>query len=140
MTRADFYIGRGEKAKWLGSIACDGYPSAQDGVCKATTLKEFRSAVKDSFLEAGDYTTLPREGWPWPWDNSSTSDYAYAFDDGKVYFSRTGHSWQDATLPEPDEDDEDYVESPRDAVFPDMTSRQNVTLGKRSGLIVFGVK
>jgi hypothetical protein len=25
-TRADFYIGRGTEAEWLGSVAWDGYP------------------------------------------------------------------------------------------------------------------
>lgn len=29
-TRADFYVGRGESAEWLGSIAWDGYPSGID--------------------------------------------------------------------------------------------------------------
>ena len=28
-TRADFYIGRGATAEWIGSIAWDGYP---DGI------------------------------------------------------------------------------------------------------------
>lgn len=136
MTRADFYVGRGAKAKWLGSVACDGYPTAQEGVCKATTLRAYRKAVFDSLGEAGEYATLPQHGWPWPWEDSKTSDYAYAFEKGKVYFSSFGHSWQDATLPEPDEDDEGYVESPRDAVFPNMKDKRNVTFGKRSGLIV----
>jgi hypothetical protein len=26
-TRADFYVGRGKDAEWLGSVAFDGYPS-----------------------------------------------------------------------------------------------------------------
>ena len=25
-TRADFYVGRGDAAEWIGSIAYDGYP------------------------------------------------------------------------------------------------------------------
>jgi hypothetical protein len=29
-TRADFYVGRGGQAEWLGSIAWDGYPSGID--------------------------------------------------------------------------------------------------------------
>jgi hypothetical protein len=34
-TRADFYVGRGPDAEWLGSVAMDGYPS---GVFGAPTL------------------------------------------------------------------------------------------------------
>jgi hypothetical protein len=28
-TRADFYIGRGKRALWLGSVAFDGYPAGR---------------------------------------------------------------------------------------------------------------
>jgi len=36
-TRADFYVGRGEQAEWLGSIAWDGYPSGNPAPVTAMT-------------------------------------------------------------------------------------------------------
>jgi hypothetical protein len=115
-TRADFYVGRGETAEWVGSIAWDGYPEGimphaaekkrawVDGplmpaaakwpvgahLFDATTEQEFRERVA-RFFEYREDVTLPENGWPWPWENSQTTDYAYAFDGGKVYASCFGH-------------------------------------------------
>jgi hypothetical protein len=147
-TRADFYIGRGLEAEWLGSIAWDGYPDGitltqaerdriapgwPDGghLFDATTDKEFRERLAAFFLNRDD-VTLPTMGWPWPWEDSRTTDYAYAFHEGRVFASRFGRSWIDPRQPEPEE------ELPKDVVFPDMTDRKKVTLGKRSGVIVLG--
>lgn len=158
-TRADFYVGRGKQAEWLGSIAWDGYP---DGITPsgdelmppsvpgagqeykridwpagahlfdATTELEFRARVVRFFLHRED-VTLPEQGWPWPWEDSSTTDYAYAFDGGKVWASCFGTEWFDATKPQPEDERRWKV-----AVFPNMKDRQNVTMGKRSGVIVVG--
>jgi hypothetical protein len=139
-TRADFYVGRGEKAEWLGSIAWDGYPDGiTPNVLAATTEDEFRAVVKDFATTREDWTA-PEMGWPWPWDTSHTTDYAYAFDGGVVYGSGFGHPWFDAREPEPDGwDEETGTEIVADGpapVFPDMSARKAVTLGRRSGLIV----
>lgn len=129
-TRADFYIGRGETAKWLGSIAWDGYPDGiSDEIRNAKTEEEFRDGLVKFFSERED-VTLPAMGWPWPWDDSRTTDYAYAFDGGKVYASCFGHSWFDADKEQPEYD------TPKDAVFPDMKNIKNVTMGERSGVIL----
>jgi hypothetical protein len=131
-TRADFYVGRGEAAEWLGSIGWDGYPDGiDDAVKSATTLEEFQSALQH-FVASREDWTKPDDGWPWPWDNSRTTDYAYAFDGGKVWASCFGHEWFDATQKEPDGNDAGR----KTAVFPDMSGRKNVTLGRRSGVIV----
>jgi hypothetical protein len=83
-TRADFYLGKGKDAQWLGSIAWDGYPvGIDDAVLDAKTEQDYLAALS-AFLAKQEDTTLPEQGWPWPWDNSCTTDYAYAFDDGKV--------------------------------------------------------
>ena len=138
-TRADFYVGRGEQAEWIGSIGWDGYPN--DGtvaLCKATTEAEFRAAVTEFFeTEHKDDTTLPADGWPWPWNNSQTTDYSYAFDGGKVWVSNFGHPWYDPF--ETNENDEEVQIPDRTAkvAFPDMTERKNVTFGNRSGLMIF---
>lgn len=132
-TRADFYVGRGKDAEWLGSIAWDGYPSGLDApqLLAATGEPHYREEVA-SLLAKRDDGTVPADGWPWPWKDSGTTDYAYAFDNGKVW--AWSHRWFVAKDSEPDEEDEDSV--PEVAVFPDMTDRQMVTLGKRSGVII----
>jgi hypothetical protein len=134
-TRADFYVGRGEQAEWLGSIAWDGHPdSIAEPVMRASSEQAFRGAVA-AFFEGRDDVTLPAMGWPWPWKNSQTTDYAYAFDGGQTWGCCFGHGWFDARDPEPEDHPEEQT-----AVFPDMSARKNVQMGsKRSGVIVIGV-
>lgn len=155
-TRADFYVGRGKEAEWLGSIAWDGYPDGIDlrsaereqvlpGVSlpkripwpqgehlfDSKTEAEFRERVA-LFFKNRDDVTLPERGWPWPWETSHVTDYAYAFDGGVVYGACFGHSLFIANEPEPDDDS-----TGKACEFPDMTQRQNVQIGgSRSGLIV----
>jgi hypothetical protein len=136
-TRADFYVGRGEKAEWLGSIAWDGYP---DGIAqkllRSKSEEDYRFNLKEFFKERDD-ATLPEDGWPWPWEDSNTTDYAYAFDGGKVWASGFGRKWFNPLKKEPKVKDND---SGRHQVFPNMKSIQKVTLGKRSGVIVMGIQ
>lgn len=138
-TRADFYVGRGESAEWLGSIAWDGNPNGiDDAVLRAATEEIYRETVA-AFLKRDD-GTLPEMGWPWPWNDSGTTDYAYAFEGSRVYGSCFGHAWwlldlNSETWGEPEFDSDEPGDA---AVFPDMTSRKNVTYGKRSGVIVIG--
>jgi hypothetical protein len=158
-TRADFYIGRGENAEWLGSIALDGYPSgitphstetvarygyerhvdaewpAGESLFDATDEATFRSRLA-RFFEYRDDVTLPEMGWPWPWENSQTTDYSYAFDGGRVWASCFGHEWFDPLLPESDGDDEEE-ESSAKVPFPNMaTDRVAMPGSKRSGMFV----
>lgn len=139
-TRADFYIGRGEDAEWLGSIAYDGFPdSIDDSLMVAGTDVEFRERLLAFFSDRDD-VTQPEDGWPWPWDNSTLTDYAYAFDDGSVWYS-IGDSlwWRHLDGQPPDEDDDDYEEKMRNlrhCTFPDMSARKNVRFDKGSGLII----
>lgn len=141
-TRADFYIGRGANAEWLGSIAFDGYP---DGIAAAllrvSTAGEFKNELNKFFSDRSD-VSLPRHGWPWPWPDSRTTDYAYAFDDGRVWACPFGQYWFPATAEDPDlpfdkSGTREEIDA-RKVVFPDMTQIQNVTLGKRSGLLIIG--
>lgn len=128
-TRADFYDGYGEDAKWLGSIAYDGYPQTkelQGGIppelVGAASLDDFCAAVSALLASRKDATT-PDQGWPWPWDTSHTTDYAYCFTGGRVRvfcFGKEIHGDDAGEL----------------GVFPDMSARKNVTLGARSGLMI----
>lgn len=136
-TRADFYVGRGESAEWLGSIACDGYPDGVPmDVRRANTEEEYRAAVAAFFSVDPDFVSLPADGWPWPWEDSRTTDYAYAFDGGQVYAAGFGHRWWPADEPEPNDDD-DGEERPKECVFPKMdTSRFRRPGTAASGVIV----
>lgn len=136
-TRADFYIGRGKKAEWLGSIAWDGYPQGittkndEPIILAATTEQDYRQQLTNFFSERDD-VTLPTDGWPWPWDDSQTTDYAYAFDEGRVWACPFGHGWFAANGPEPEE-----MPEGKEADFPNMRTKKNVQLGgTKSGLIV----
>lgn len=135
-TRADFYVGRGKDAEWLGSIAMDGYPCHSGHPMALLHIKDrakYRRAVRKILREV-THATTPDQGWPWPWENSQTTDYAYAFDVGRdgverVYVSCFGHKWQPGTRLR------EWGDGPK-VEFPDMTSRMKVTMGERSGLIV----
>lgn len=155
-TRADFYVGRGRGAEWVGSVAFDGYPDGIDltsceresvagmkfpkhekfpdgeHLFDATTEEQFRERLAAYFANRDDVTT-PDHGWPWPWETSHTTDYAYAFDGGRVWASGFGRPWFDPREEEPEDD----APGPSPD-FPDMSDRKRVTYGQRSGLIVFG--
>lgn len=76
-TRADFYVGRGRQALWLGSVAMDGRdPEFFRG---AITEAIFRTRV-DEWMTQVDHSTYPPDGWPWPWEDSCLTDVSYAFD------------------------------------------------------------
>lgn len=131
-TRADFYIGRGEAAEWLGSIAWDGYPEGvPEDVLKASSESNFRQAVS-SFLQSRDDATLPEDGWPWPWDDSRTTDFTYAHD-GQVWVACFGRGWFESGH---ELEDADPRWTQPEVPFPDMKKRKNVAFGARSGIIV----
>jgi hypothetical protein len=134
-TRADFYVGRGEMAEWIGSVAWDGHPSGFDtpGFFAPCTESEWRAKVQKELADRDDGTT-PDQGWPWPWSDSQTTDYAYAWDTDVVYGSAFGCAWFNPLQPEPDDD------GPKTVIFPNMKDKQKVTIGKRSGLIVIQMK
>lgn len=145
-TRADFYLGRGEKAEWLGSIGWDGYPDNDDyqSIFLSGDDETFRLRVGE-LLASREDGTMPEHGWPWPWDSSHTTDFAYIFEGGDVLVSAFGRpfvpvqeylGWGDCDTPER----EAYDEGPSDvAEVPNMKERQNVTFGRRSGVTVLGI-
>lgn len=135
-TRADFYVGRGERSEWLGSVAWDGLPSGfEPDFFRPFGVDAWRASVEQE-LASRDDATWPDQGWPWPWEDSGTTDYAYAFDDGKVYASCFGSRWFDPLEPEPDHDDEEETK----VLFPDMSARRVAAAPgtRRSGVIALG--
>lgn len=134
-TRADFYVGKGKDAEWLGSIAWDGYETSE-AIETAKSDADFRAAVS-TFLASRDDATLPDQGWPWPWNDSGTTDCSYWFFDGQCWeaLGRPDRYVPVSSLPE-DESEHDAVIGRCELIeFPDMAARKNVTLGPRSGVI-----
>lgn len=136
-TRADFYVGRGESAEWLGSITWDGYPDGiSEAVFNVATEDAYRIEVTEFFTGRSD-VTYPNEPWPWPWETSATTDYAYAFDGGTVYGSSFGGAWFEV-----DPASESYGEPEEDAgpkaAFPDMSERKGDIdhIMRKSGMII----
>ena len=130
-TRADFYIGVGEQAEWVGSVAWDGYEWDEDRetpIAKATTEDEYRKAV-EAVLSTRRDATRPAQGWPWPWEDSTLTDYAYCFEDNRVVAYCGGGQiivndegrWD--TLPERND-------------WPNMKDRMAVAFDSRSGLVI----
>jgi hypothetical protein len=142
-TRADFYIGRGKDAKWIGSTGWDGYPHGitpksgkwPDGQSLFESPSEEDFTARLALFFAGrDDVTLPERGWPWPWPNSQTTDYAYAFDGGEVWASCFGGAWFDPREKEPDDDDSEKV-----AEFPEFSKERMAPVGsKASGVTLIG--
>ncbi len=130
-TRADFYVGHGQDAEWLGSVAWDGHgwydhkTDMCDAELSAADADTFRSKVA-AILNGREDSTLPEDGWPWPWDDSHKTNYAYVFADGCIHVYCFGR-------PAGSEDDD----GPKTANFPDMSARKNVTFGPRSGVFIF---
>jgi len=138
-TRADFYVGKGEDCEWLGSIAWDGYPDGIEPNILACTDEEVYRVYVQAFLDSCDDATLPEMGWPWPWPDSRLTDYAYTFDEGKVKIVTLGQVFDSVEELQERPDDAPYVSwEKRELYFKDMTAIQNINLGRRSGLLIFG--
>jgi hypothetical protein len=156
-TGADFYIGRGKNAEWIGSIFCDGYPEGiQSELFLARNEREFRLEV-ELLLKERENSRKPNKGWPWPWNDSLTTDYSYCWD-GKVLITCFGYGWitkeeidehnrqyktweklqleEDAIAQNEDREPEEVDGDPgelwgddKTCVFPDMKSKKGKTKG-----------
>ena len=143
-TRADFYVGHGKDAEWLGSIAWDGYREGIPPVILHAVNETFYRNAVCAFLAASSSGTTPDQGWPWPWDDSSISDCSYWFFDGKTHDARRLGGQEEWLVPcsvDLSEDDDELYEGIKQqsvalVAWPDMSSKKSVTLGSRSGLIV----
>ncbi len=102
-TRADFYIGIGKDAEWIGSSGYDGHCDHNFGVgrhfadldvVETCTKQQYERAVEKWLGDDGIY---PASGWPWPWDDSSISDHAYAWHKKQIWVtlgcSTEGKRW-----------------------------------------------
>jgi hypothetical protein len=102
--RADFYVGLGDNARWLGSIANGGNPAAVgathdlfnlDGDQNDYSEKTFVGLVESIITDRHDqgYTVrLASSGgeWPWDYDRSTGTDYTYAWNNGCIHVFEYG--------------------------------------------------
>lgn len=135
-TRADFYVGRGLTAEWVGSVVWDGYPDALPSkLAKAESEEVFRKEAM-KFLKARGDAILPEHGWPWSWDDSSGTTYSYAFEKEQVWACAYGSSWWKVTNKEPNH----RTLKRKTARFPDMSLRRKLasTGGSRRRIFVAG--
>lgn len=93
MTKADFYIGVGQDAKWVGSVERDGYPDAIPAeILIQINEIMFEELVVEFLQSRRPYSFIASEGdkWPWLWSDSRMTDYAYIFFHAKVVMSQFG--------------------------------------------------
>jgi hypothetical protein len=93
MTTADFYLGRGASAIWIGSVGAYGKPETLPrGVVSAGSQEAFRGAVK-RMVHSVSQGVSPEIGWPWR-RNSLQTDYVYAWDEERIFVSVAGEPWR----------------------------------------------
>jgi hypothetical protein len=126
-TRCDFYVGRGQKAKWIGSVAYDGFPEDFEAIITAKTEAGYVRAVEKE-LSSRDDSTFAAEGWPWPWDDSGLTDYSIAWDKGAIYWTDYGDNGKV------------WHQTGRRATWPNMASKRNLAYPgtSRSGIMIVG--
>jgi len=90
VTKADFYVGYGKSAWWLGSIRKDGMPDRiKDDIIYSVTKAQYERRVKAMLIKKTD-SILPGDGWPWLWDDSKMTDFSYFYFNEKVHASFMG--------------------------------------------------
>lgn len=139
-TRADFYVGTGKEAEWIGSISYDGDPDGSPSrAVRARTEGQYRKRVEELMTERDNISTRPSEGWPWPWKDSHTTDYAYTWSGGHPRLTG-GRRWE--TLAEWKARNKKGRELPPEerVEFPDMSARRMGTSGilAKSGITFLG--
>jgi hypothetical protein len=138
-TRADFFVGVGPTAEWIGSTSYDGDPRGLGAApLMAQSELEFRAAVKRMLDNPGLLTTRPEEGWPWPWTDFRTSDYGYAWDPERGAVASSGRAW--VTAQQLRDDHDCIYEGPdlRDDEVVDMSRYKKADTLAKSGLIFLG--
>ncbi|HUN93437.1 MAG TPA: hypothetical protein VMU33_15415 [Burkholderiaceae bacterium] len=98
-TRADFYLGRGEDATWLGSLLAEARPeNIPAAILEAREAGDFEARVRAFLSSAGGL--LAEHGWPWRWRHSGETGYTYAFDGERtlVGVGNRWHGWRGGRL------------------------------------------
>jgi len=136
-TRADFFVGVGPDAEWIGSTSYDGDPGGWgQRPLAARTEDEFRAAVEEMLSDRQALVTRPSEGWPWPWNDFRTSDYAYAWDPARGAVTSSGRAWVTPAQMKVDRDCLYSGERLRDDEVPDMSKVPKGDVIAKSGLML----
>jgi hypothetical protein len=136
-TRADFFVGVGPDAEWIGSTSYDGDPGGWgQRPLAARAEDEFRAAVEEMLSDRQALVTRPSEGWPWPWNDFRTSDYAYAWDPARGAVASSGRAWVTLAQMEVDRDCIYSGERLRDDEVPDMSKVPKGDVIAKSGLML----
>lgn len=97
--RADFYVGRGATAEYLGTLQYEGDPVDVEvwelfqSLDEDTyTEQDYRQEVADLLSNRATDTVgqTPVPEWPHPYASSDDTPWTYAFDAGTVYIYRYG--------------------------------------------------
>ena len=123
-SKADFYIGQGQDAQWIGAVEQDGYPDAIPAeILIQVNEIMFEELVVDFLQSRRPRSFIASEGdkWPWLWEDSNMTDYSYMFFNSKVHMGHFG------TLIDPikivqGEDEITAQISPKPLLFPRMDS------------------
>ena len=93
MNKADFYVGLGPGAEWIGSVKKCGELWA---ITTSILLQVSRTMYEEMVIEyiqfcegvVGDHVCK----WPWDWNDSQMTDYSYIFvpEHHRVYMSMLG--------------------------------------------------
>lgn len=86
MDRADFYVGI-KRQYWIGSLLKYGSPYHIPFEIMMEINDTSFVETLNGFLEYHKFGIPQSEGWPHLWADSQMTDYAYYFEDGKLYFS-----------------------------------------------------
>jgi hypothetical protein len=105
--KADFYIGLGENARWLGSIGDYGHPgqlAAEVDLFNINNINsEFEDYTEDTFVqlveeimdELPEHVIMSRAstGGTWPWDHNTSAQtrFTYAFNNGCIHVFEEGY-------------------------------------------------
>jgi len=87
---ADFYIGKGKEAEWLGSVSSNGdintiaRSSFGQQFLECHTPELFKHFVSN-YLHQYRNSVLASQCWPWLWGDSGTTDRSYWFFDDKIW-------------------------------------------------------
>jgi hypothetical protein len=79
-TRADFYLGTGANAKWIGSLFKDGHPwNIPPIILLQINPIGFEEEVIEYLEKKESVISDKGDKWPWPWPDSQLTDYSYIF-------------------------------------------------------------
>lgn len=94
---ADFYVGLGDSAEWLGSVIQDAHPREMELRCLlGSSAEDAPTATDYTETTFRDIVGLmadvdPEDGWPWSYPDSGDTDYVYVWNNGSITVYERGY-------------------------------------------------